>query len=312
MLPRFFIFILLTVLHLSGAAAAYAGSCPNVPPSECYRIGEFLDFNCDHHLRLAIIGDSIVYGRGDDLNGDQGGYALRIDQAVEHLEVFPLGYPGITTDILLRRLKQDLPFGSRSAIRSATKRNDLIVVDVGRNDFWAGNPPELTARNIKRIVVYLRETLSRKGVTPLVVAATLIPNLRTNVINEMTQHYFVEMVNNVLLQMNSADFPVLLRFDRMPESYLQRGLRYDAGLHPTSGGYNFLAHMFEDFLYDQANHLWSGWRKDADRDDLFDICESVRYHTNPSRADTDGDGYLDGDEVYRLHSNPLMALSPAP
>ena len=198
-------------------------------------------------------------------------------------------------------------------IESALRGADLVVVDIGRNDWWLDVSPGLTARNIKRIAGLAARMGKADGQGPLVVIAKLIPNERLERRNEVTQQDFVLLVNQALTLLNQERYPVAVPFDQLPPyGYLQDPPRTDAGVHPTSAGYDILSDILIDFLKNGAQDLMAAQRGDDDEDDVFTLCESKYYRTKPNDPDTDADGYPDGQEIYELLTDPLDPLDPPP
>ena len=116
---------LLALICLSCASALQA--CPLVD-------GLYADWNCDQQFKITFTGDSIVQGVGDERNVNNGGYVLRLRRRLGQ-NVVGFGIPGIHTDGLLRALQREFESGNRDVIRKF-KNADVIVIDVGRNDYW--------------------------------------------------------------------------------------------------------------------------------------------------------------------------------
>lgn len=305
------------IFAFSLMSAGSAMACPEAPPSACQPMLRIIDFNCDGALKISAVGDSIAYGRGDTQHNEGGGYLLRIRSFIRRKgargEIGNGGVPGVTTDQMIRRLKQEFTRPGLQPMEQTLKNSDVVIVDIGRNDFWQGVSAGTTARNIKRIAKMLQRNLKAQGVPPLVVIAALIPNTRTNLVNEITQREFVARVNAALKMLNQKLYPVAVPFDNMPSGLLQQPPRFDAGLHPTPKGYVYMARVLRKFLRSNGRNMMQAKRLDSDNDDVFDVCETRRfYKTDPFNPDTDGDTIPDGEEIYVLGTDPLVPDVPVP
>jgi len=286
--------VLIMVVVLGGIYPSQAAACPLV--------GRFVDYNCDQLYKIAFVGDSIVVGVGDSLYGSHGGYPLRIQKRFSTSRVVNLGVPGVTSLRLYQLLASGLRPGTPSPLKAQLRSADIIVIDVGRNDYWQKVPPGMVVRNIFRIAGLLRSQLFKNGVAPLVVVATMIPNARS------CQAPYVSEINSLLLRYRFPHLPGYLRFDRDMSTSLLGG----DGLHPTSAGYERMAKIAAHYLTHEAQEWSMRHRPDMDADGVYDLFEKKKFKTDPNRPDTDGDGYVDGEELFVLHTDPLDALNPTP
>lgn len=166
------------------------------------------DVVCDDQLHIVIAGDSFVKGVGDTLNGNEGGYVLRLQQRYPKAIIENVGVPGVTTDRLRSGFMKNLAKKNPGETRYKVDRADLIILDVGRNDYFDDTDPAITVRNIKRTVKYLRKELKKlNGAPPYIVVSSLLPTLRPQ------QRPFVDKVNKLLIKQSTTDFPVLIRYD---------------------------------------------------------------------------------------------------
>ena len=285
-LSTFIVFVCLAILFQAPNAIA----CPT--------IRGLVDFNCDGVIKIAVAGDSIVYGRGDLDNENRGGWVKRLGPLLRVPAVRNIGVPGISSEDLYQRLLKNFKKPSSSIYERAIDA-DIFIIGVGANDFYAHGDPSLTVRNIKRIVSMVRKELGRgNSVPPYVLVAKLTPTTRG------FQRSFMENVNILLARYRSNDLPSYLRFDVMHEDYVS----YD-GLHPISSGYEELSQIAADYLKGDATRAMKSARKDVDKDGVYDMFERSRYTTNPSLRDTDGDGLPDGKEIFTWSTDPNVADS---
>lgn len=261
----------------------------------CPLVNGLIDFNCDGKHTISAIGDSIVTGVGDEKNGGKGGYVLRLSQSFSDSEVNGFGYPGITTAQLITYYKRQFARTPRSAEIVALGRSDIIIIDIGRNDYFNRNSSTLTATTIKRLTVLLSSELKKRfGTAPLFVSTILPPTRREIDLG------FIQQVNMVLLRIRGRDFPAYLRFDTLNPLLLS-----EDRLHPSSAGYDFLFKLAAEYISGPAQSRSRSERRDRDRDGVYDLLETANFRTSPRKSDTDGDGLLDGVEIFTHKTNPL-------
>jgi lysophospholipase L1-like esterase len=187
---------------------------------------------------VAVLGDSIVYGTGDSANDGRGGYVLRAAKLLPRVKFFNDGVPGLTARKLLKRVKSTLNKQS-SVLKTTLLQADVIVVDVGRNDWWSFGPVSQTVAVVRRIQKSLVQSLDPQmaGVPRVVVAVPILPN-RTG------QGDWVRELGEQLLKVDSQQLPSNLRFDLVSK----RLLSPTDGLHPTPRGYAALAKVLVSYL----------------------------------------------------------------
>lgn len=286
MIRRFQLFII-CLLVSSGVSA-----CPLID-------GIYADWNCNQRLKITFTGDSIVQGVGDTRYENFGGYIIRLKKKLKH-DIRGFGIPGVHTDGLLRALQREFDYGNSDVIKKF-RNADVIIIDVGRNDYWSeSHSAGETARNIKRLVEFFRTEMDARGVKPELVVATLLPTHR------YIQGYFIRSVNDTLLTYKSKDLPTSLRFDRVSPAVLS-----EDGLHPSSKGYSRIANFIKKYIENDLQRILRRKLKDDDADGIYDKFER-RYSTDRHNPDTDFDSYLDGEEVFELDTNPLDPFDPVP
>jgi len=271
-------------------ASASAWGCP--------KVDRLVDFNCDQKIKMVFTGDSIVRGTRDTRLTNKG-YPGRVQNKFSTANVVNLGAPGNSTRQLFSKFKRILKADSVGPTSSSPRAADYFFIEVGTNDWEAGRP-DLTVRNIARLVEYLKTTLrSLDGTAPMIVVATLTPNVR-----EFNAEYAREVNRLLLAAKKRGQLPVYVRADDMPKRFLN-----DDGLHPDPIGYDFLAKRFSSFIRGNLQRVSAKLRKDDDEDGIYDALERIRFGTSPRLHDTDGDGVSDGDEVFVSFTDPLIPNS---
>ncbi len=277
-------------LLLLSLCPAFALACPpvhNIP-----------DYNCDGALNIVFLGDSLVYGTGDEKNGGSGGYVLRTEARLKDANLYNFGVPGQQTRALLKEL--DDAFGKNSKnekMRDALRLADIVVIDEGRNDRWLFGPPIQTYRNIKRARKFVNSKVQRtEGYPPFIITSVLM------LPNRGSQGPWVAELNKIILSRSTRKFPSNLRFDKVSKTLLS-----DDQIHPSSEGYQQLTKKLVRYLKKRGRKYMNKLRPDTDKDNLQDVFEETRFMTDPLLADTDGDGYTDGEELFSLMTDPLSA-----
>ncbi len=246
---------------------------------------KFVDYNCDQTFKISVVGDSIVYGLGDEDNGNRGGYVKRLERIAT---VKNLGISGATTRSLLLALSRNTP-----RINKALQGSDLIIVDIGRNDYFNYFAGEITieqvVRNIKRIgnVVAKRVANGDSTLRPFVLTGPLIRANRTD------QNIYIGELNETIRRFQARGLPAYLQFD---ENFSKLNLTAD-NLHPNSEGYQQIFRYLKEFINNDLQILLNAARPDLDADGIYDLFEPG-YGMDPTKPDTDEDGTLDGAEVF--------------
>lgn len=206
--------------------------------SACPEIGRLSDYNCDGKAVVVAFGDSLVYGFGDKENQNRGGYVLRAQGLVPEAALINHGNMGLRTAPMLSRLKKAFKNPDTSALAQDLLQADVVVLDVGRNDFWLFEAPSATVRNIKRARDLIVNSVKALGYpAPLVVTAVLMHPNRTG------QGAWVKDLNKLLLKSGTLEFPADLRFDKVSKRLLRRD-----NIHPTSKGYQAMAEQLAGYL----------------------------------------------------------------
>lgn len=257
-----------------------------VDASACPKVAGLPDFNCDGKVQVVVIGDSLVSGYGDTVNGNKGGYVLRTQASLPRASVKNFGVPGLNTVQLLLNLSKAFRGTSYRSLAAALVNSDVVVLDIGRNDRWFFGLPLQTARRIKRARSLIKsEVAERTGHAPLVVTAVLM------LPNRGSQAPWVVDLNKLIEQSSSAQAPADLRFDAVSKRLLSSDQ-----IHPTPLGYEALAAVFTTYLKNSYPLYARVLRRDRDRDGLYDDFEASVFGTDPNDSDSDDDGLLDGKD----------------
>ena len=279
------------VLVLSLCVPLTAVACPNV--------GRFIDYNCDEALRITITGDSIVRGVGDIIYRGEGGYAYRLKEHLPEAKIMNLGFPGIKSSFLYRAYVKAFET-KRGDIYKRTRNLDVIIIDVGRNDYWLRYTPAKTVRSIQRLVALLKKELTVDGVTPYILVAKMVHSARSY------QQPFIDAVNLGIERLaDSGKIQTYLDFSTLRAPILPDGI------HPNHDGYIMMARYVNRWFVRTSEAFFRANRPDTDSDGIYDLFEDGHKFTCDSHdVDTDHDGHIDGEEVFSLRTNPLDPLDP--
>jgi len=266
--------LVLTILALS---AHHGFACPSV--------GGLPDVNCDGAARVVVVGDSVVHGVGDVRNGGKGGYVLRIAKKFPEATFENRGTPGEEARRVIGIIEDafsgvgDAPFASSLSVA------DIVILDIGRNDWWKFRPALATWRNLKRVRELIQSEVNTvTGHKPLVVTAQIMGANRTG------QGAWVTELNKYIAANNTSMTPTDLRFNAVSKKLLIDRV------HPSSLGYDAITRVLYAYLTNTLPKHVTVFRKDGDDDGLYDEYEAEKYGTSPFNPDTDGDGIRDGKD----------------
>ena len=211
------------------------------------------DVTCDKEVRIVVLGDSIVAGVGDERYGNSGGgYIRRTGALLPGVAIAGVGTSGQNSLQLYQIVKSTLSGGAmRPRLKGTLLDADIIVIDIGRNDWWRvyrkPNPPvNDTFARLNRLQRYLRDEITTKtGRTPIVILSRLLLPNRTG------QGAWVGRLNARLKRGSSLQLPATLRFDLISKS-----LYNNDQLHPTAVGYDVIAEYFRQYLLVSLPLLW--------------------------------------------------------
>lgn len=260
----------------------------------CPLIGGLPDFNCDQKMNVVVIGDSFVYGIGDTVNKNKGGYIVRAQNKLPDITITGLGVPGLQTPSLIKSIKAAFKNDKITKLKTALMTADYVVLDLGRNDRWFFGEPLDTLKNLKAIRTLIRRNVAKEGgVAPFVVTSVLM------LPNRGSQGPWVKALNVHIRDSDSVSAPANLRFDLVSKRLISSDQ-----IHPTSKGYDSLARVFVKYLTLTLPSSALLQKADSDNDAVFDEFEISKYSTDPTKYDSDGDGKSDGYEIFTSLTNP--------
>jgi hypothetical protein len=269
--------------------------CFQLQAEGCPRLHGFIDFNCDGKISIVGLGDSFISGRGDLERPSNPGYIGRLSVRFPEVKFTKVGFPGITAQKLLAEIKQEFEKRPKKRIAKALGTADILLVDVGRNNFYDFDSPAFTVAVLKRLSLYLKtKTKQIFKSSPLLVVSFIAPTPRR------FQEPWITETNALLLQFRSEDFPVYLRSDLLDVTTISVD-----GIHPAATGHQMLSDLAAEYLKEEAPKRQKLLRSDLDQDGIYDQFEKLRFKTSPKKADSDGDSLGDGDEVFTFKTSPI-------
>jgi lysophospholipase L1-like esterase len=229
------------------------------------------DITCDKQVKIAVVGDSIVAGVGDEVLGKSGGgYVTRIEQLLPKINFTPFGKPGQTTLQLYRRVKKvfnpkDLLDNSTSTLPKSDKRfraslleADIVIFDIGRNDWWSiarKSTPSInpTFSKLRRIQSFLRGRITELTErTPIIILSRLL------LPNRGRQGPWVQRLNDKLISSSSLYLPSNVPFD-----LVGKRLYNSDQLHLNAAGYQAAANILMLYLTSKVPKIWSTIRSNS-------------------------------------------------
>lgn len=251
----------------------------------CPSVANLPDVNCDGSARVAILGDSVVYGVGDTVNGGKGGYVLRIAKKFPDATFDNLGTPGEEARRVIGVIEASFAGTGDPTFAASLTQADVVILDIGRNDWWKFRPANATWRNLKRVREVIQSEVQKvTGHKPLVVTAQLMGANRTG------QGTWVIELNKLIAASSKETTPGDLKFNSVSKKLLIDRL------HPSPLGYDQIAKVLAQYLTSTLLKHVAAFREDADKDGLYDEYEAEKYGTSPLDSDSDDDGILDGQE----------------
>ena len=249
----------------------------------CPSVGGLPDINCDGSARVVVVGDSVVYGTGDVRNNGRGGYVLRVAKKFPGASFDNRGTPGEEARRVLGVVQDAFTGLGDTTFATSLTEADIVIIDIGRNDWWKFLPAKATLRNLKRLREMIQNQVNTvTGHKPLVIMAQIMGANRTG------QGTWVAELNQYIAASNKLGTPADLKF-----SSVSKRLLIDR-VHPSSLGYDAIAKILYSYLTQTLPKHVAVFRRDSDRDGLYDEYEAEKFGTSPTNPDTDGDGILDG------------------
>jgi lysophospholipase L1-like esterase len=249
----------------------------------CPAVGNLPDVNCDGSARVAVLGDSVVYGVGDTINGGKGGYVLRVAKRFPNATFDNLGTPGEQARRVIGIIESSFAGTGDPDFAASLTKADIVILDIGRNDWWKFGPASATWRNLKRIREVIQNEVKKvTGHKPLVVTAQIMGANRTG------QGTWVAELNTLIAANSKPTSPGDLKFNSVSKKLLLDRV------HPSPVGYDRIAKILFDYLSVKLPKHVVIFREDVDNDGLYDEYEVERFGTSPTDPDSDDDGILDG------------------
>jgi lysophospholipase L1-like esterase len=271
------LYLSLLSLTMFSVVATECHACPSV--------ANLPDVNCDGAARIAILGDSVVYGVGDTVNGGKGGYVLRAAKKFPDATFDNLGTPGEEARRVIGVIESSFDGTGDSTFATSLSKADIVILDIGRNDWWKFKPASATWRNLKRVrEVIQREVNKVTRHKPLVVTAQIMGANRTG------QGTWVTELNTLIAANSKPITPGDLKFNLVSKKLLLDRV------HPGPLGYDRIAKVLYDYLNVKVPKHVAIFREDADKDGLYDEFEAEKFGTSPVDPDSDDDGILDGQD----------------
>lgn len=213
---------IIAFLFLIIANVSVALSCDNITTSTC-----FVDFNKDKKIKILFIGDSFIKGVGDINN--TGGYVEKLKRNFKknfkQVNVVKIARPGRTTKEVLTYIKQNIY--KKSGILKKLTGTDVIIFDLGRNDYWNKQGAIYSITTLKRLIKFIKNNSNTK-IDPFISASTLI-----HVNKRYAQENFIKQFNYELLKHTDISGEILQH--TFPIDILG-----EDGLHPTPDGYTYI------------------------------------------------------------------------
>lgn len=268
----------------------------------CPEINGLIDYNCDQKIRIGVLGDSFVFGTGDKRTGSKGGYVGRLAKLPQfkNAEIIGMGLPGYSSFEILIEIRRSLGLSKPNRLKRSLTDLDILIVDLGRNDFFQNISPTATVNNIRSLVTSINQRVGHGAKLPPLFAVAKLPS--TSPSRRPLQRAFISKIDALLAKKSSNSFPVSLNFAGMAPRLLSTD-----GLHPNPSGYAFLTQVASRYLLGDAQQSQTANRTDEDNDGVYDQAERKVFRTDPTLADTDGDGLIDGDEIFGSKTDPLVA-----
>jgi lysophospholipase L1-like esterase len=201
---------------------------------------------------IAVFGDSVTFGRGDD--GSRG-WAGRLQRYFEEKgrgnALYNLGIPGDTSSALLKRMDAEC----RARLTKLSKQDKFIlIVAIGLNDsrfLGQFENPQTTAEQFKKNIKKISEIAKKYADKIVFVGLTPVDEALTS---PYTDVYFlnrrVEEFNQILKENSDADsFLFIDVYGKLSKKNLKGVL--DDGLHPSANGYELMYGIIKQKMIEQ-------------------------------------------------------------
>lgn len=167
--------------------------------------------------KIVAVGDSLTAGYGLD---ESAGYPALLEKKLQadgyNYQVVNAGVSGETSSGALSRMEWIL-----------TLDPDIVILETGANDGLRGIEPQLTEKNIRRILQLLKE----KNVVTLLTGMKMVANLGLAYVNRFDAVY-PEL---------AEEFDVLFMPFFLEGVAMKRTMTLSDGIHPNAEGYKIIA-----------------------------------------------------------------------
>ncbi len=166
--------------------------------------------------KIVAVGDSLTAAYGLD---ESAGYPALLEKKLQadgyNYQVVNAGVSGETSSGALSRMEWIL-----------TLEPDIVILETGANDGLRGIDPQLTGKNIRRILQLLKE----KNVVALLAGMQMVANLGPA---------YVSRFNSLYPQL-AKDFDVLFMPFFLEGVAMKRTMTLSDGVHPNAEGYKII------------------------------------------------------------------------
>ncbi|MBW2999358.1 hypothetical protein KY339_01690 [Candidatus Woesearchaeota archaeon] len=198
---------------------------------------------------ICVFGDSLIFGRGDNLNRGWVGRLRKYFEAKDYYNaVYNLGIPGNNTNDLLNRFETECKARIKE---NHPEDKHVILIGIGLNDSKyidkPGNPEvkqEIFKKNIKQLI----EIAKKYTPEVIFIGLTSVDENRTNpyettfFLNDRVKQY-----NDMIMECcNDNNILFIDIFDEWQK--LDYAELLDDGLHPNAKGYEKIYGIVKDFL----------------------------------------------------------------
>lgn len=198
---------------------------------------------------ITIFGDSITFGRGDNLNRGWCGRLRKYFEAKDYYNcLYNQGIPGDTTNGLLKRIDAE----AKSRLRYVRDEDrHVIIISIGINDSkYVGKEHKelISFEDFKKNIDLLIEKAKKYTSEVLFIGLTPVDEkFALNYENKSFPNKRIEAFNNIIRECcQEKDIPYLNMFKEF--SKLEYKTLLGDGLHPNPKGYEKMYELVKEFL----------------------------------------------------------------